>query len=480
MYGTNNPVQHPSHEADSCTAVPELQRLQYFFGQMLSVADFRSEQQYFLEKLKLHNRCFHGYGTVCGLRVEPAPFEKPCETENDRKRHHLHALLVEVEEKLAAAEKAGDAATEAALKIEIEEIRQRLECLPKECPPPPVRPKVIVECGVAVDCQGNEIIVRRPQTLDLWALLSADDKKAFEHDARTVYLSVCFCERPVSPVRLVNTDTCDPSSDCLYGRMQDSFRFSVSLKAPEHDHRCETCCTDCGQACLLLARIDCVRAEGGVEPWQIHNHVRRLLAKYETTRIVGVNWTHGATYSVEEADQLLGGSYAPGDHQGLVIQFSQPVRIDSLMRGVVDLWVIEGGEGRRAGLYNLAKILTPHEPDSRGFTRRIHVRYRGDETLENGDRVLITIRCAFIVDECCRGVDGVNVGGFVPHLPGQEFEKFRKELPHRGCAQPPGHYGPWTTGVGVPGTTFESWFFIHREHEPERPPQPRWSQDEES
>ena len=466
MYGKTNQAQHPPRERDACTVVPELQRLQYFFGQALSVSDFRSEQQYFREKLKLHNRCFHGYGTVCGLRVEAALAEEICETEHDRRRRELEAQINAVENELAEAHAAGDVQAEEKLKAELEALRQRLECLPKGCPPPPLRPKIIVDCGIAVDCEGNEIIVRRPQTIDLWALLSPEDQRKLECEPAMTYLSVCFCERPVSPVRAVRTDTCDSSADCLYGRMQDSFRFHISLTTPKLDERCETCCTACDDPCLLLARIDCVRAEGQIEPWQIHNHVRRLLAKYETTRIIGVNWTHGATYSVEEADRLLGGQFAGGDHQGLVVEFSRPIRVDSLQRGIVDLWAIEGGGGRRAGIYNLSKIVTAHHPDAHGFARRIHIRYRGDETLENGDRLLITIRCAFILDACCRGVDGTHVGGFVPQLHDPEFEQFRKERPQRGCAEPPGHCGPWTSGVGIAGTTFESWFFVRREEEP--------------
>src|SRR5438445_618356 len=46
-------------------------RLNYFFGQVLGVRHFRAEQDYFREKLKLHNRCLHGYGIVCGLDLAP-------------------------------------------------------------------------------------------------------------------------------------------------------------------------------------------------------------------------------------------------------------------------------------------------------------------------------------------------------------------------------------------------------------------------
>ncbi|MCB0255943.1 MAG: hypothetical protein KDI55_19665 [Anaerolineae bacterium] len=48
------------------------QRVNYEFGQVLGVDEFRQEQQYFLQKEYLHNRSLHGYGTVSGLRVSAA------------------------------------------------------------------------------------------------------------------------------------------------------------------------------------------------------------------------------------------------------------------------------------------------------------------------------------------------------------------------------------------------------------------------
>ena len=58
-----------------CAEIPEFERLNYFYGQMLGAADFRAEQAFFREKLKLHNRCLHGYGVVCGLEVRPVAVE---------------------------------------------------------------------------------------------------------------------------------------------------------------------------------------------------------------------------------------------------------------------------------------------------------------------------------------------------------------------------------------------------------------------
>lgn len=49
-----------------------LERVNYFEGQLLSVSDLRAEQEYFLARLRRHNRHLHGWGVVCGLRVRMA------------------------------------------------------------------------------------------------------------------------------------------------------------------------------------------------------------------------------------------------------------------------------------------------------------------------------------------------------------------------------------------------------------------------
>jgi hypothetical protein len=46
-----------------------LKRVRYFSGQVLSAEDFSAEQEYFLEKHRLHNRTLHGAGVISGLAV---------------------------------------------------------------------------------------------------------------------------------------------------------------------------------------------------------------------------------------------------------------------------------------------------------------------------------------------------------------------------------------------------------------------------
>ena len=58
-------------------AFPELVRVNYFHGQYLGAREFRAEQAYVRAKLRLMNRCLHGYGVVCGLEVTPEPPPEP-------------------------------------------------------------------------------------------------------------------------------------------------------------------------------------------------------------------------------------------------------------------------------------------------------------------------------------------------------------------------------------------------------------------
>src|SRR6516162_5603599 len=78
---------------EGCLEFPELRRLNYFFGQMLNVQDFQTEQNFFREKLKLHNRCLHGYGVVCGLSVEPVPVPKECDEKQEAEERELWEQL---------------------------------------------------------------------------------------------------------------------------------------------------------------------------------------------------------------------------------------------------------------------------------------------------------------------------------------------------------------------------------------------------
>jgi hypothetical protein len=448
------------HGKGDCAPVPEFRRLNYTYGQLLGVADFRTEQSYFREKQRLHNRCLHGYGVVCGLLVHPAD-DPPHWAPSDKDKAREEALrknLADVQSKLAAAGEAD----KAKLEIEIADLKRQLKELTDRhgAEAPPVR--VTIDCGVALDCEGNELVVRRPLVVDLWHELSTEDRERITDEPQPLYLSLCYCEQPVDPIRPVLADQCGAVPDCSYGKLRDSVRIHVSLTAPEEDMRCETCCSACGECCLLLARIDGFRRGSPVDPANVHNEVRRRLSTYQSTVITGVNWVHGGEYERDVANKAFG---FDSDAGGIEIHFSRPVRVSTIKRGVVELWRIEGGGGKAAGISEISGRFVGL-PGS-GFVSKIRYRpgdvedTRDDENrdrLDYRDRVLITVRCAFILDKCCRPVDGANVGGHVPPL--QDATVPDGQAAAAECTTPPWGYGPWTSGNGTPGSTFESWIIV--------------------
>jgi len=54
-------------------ALVNLERVHYFPRQLLTADDLTADSEYFRAKMRRHNRFLHGWGTVCGLAVSPAP-----------------------------------------------------------------------------------------------------------------------------------------------------------------------------------------------------------------------------------------------------------------------------------------------------------------------------------------------------------------------------------------------------------------------
>lgn len=455
---TPHPTSHPhgapehrTHGEVSCPDVPEFRRLRYLYGQMLGAADFQAEQSYHRDKLRLHNRCLHGYGVVCGMLVHSADDPPVCEPEGVAEAREIRAEIAALETQRATTE--GEARQ--AIDARTQTLRQRCKALPDpDCyPPPPTR--ITIDCGVALDCHGNELVLRRKLTFDPWVLLPASERKHAGGETVALYVSLCYCEQGIDPIRPVLSDPCGTAAECTYGKLRETVHVLVSLTPPAEDRRCETCCTACAECCLLLARIDCFRPGERLDPTAIHNEVRRRLTPVQgpATVITGINWVHGAHYSKAQGEQLLG-TY--DEARGIEIHFSRPVLASTLQRGVVELWRLEGGGGR-SGYITEIRGRFIDLPKS-GTVTSIRYRQADEEDLDGGDRILIQLRCAFILDECCRPVDGAHVGGRVPPLPGAILPDDYD--PPTDCVIPPWGYPPWTSGNGSPGSSFESWFIV--------------------
>ncbi|MEU7568104.1 hypothetical protein AB0A99_19235 [Streptomyces fradiae] len=405
---------------------PPPRRLRYFHGQMLGARDFQREQDYHRGKARLRLRRLLGYGVVCGLLVEPVR-EHGCPPGGDARGP---------EDDRAAAD--GAAAGRRG-------------------------PRVRVTPGLAVDSDGNEITVRDAHVVDLRRALPPA-----ERDADTVWVGVRYAERPVEPTRAVYGDACGDTDDCAYGWTEECHRIVVTGSEPPADERCDTCSTPGGPGVLWLARVEVPRGHEPPRADRIHMDVRRPFGRHVPTVITGVNWIHGHTYTVDEARALLG---TQDQDAGLVVRFSGDVRTDSLRPGVVDLQVVEGGSGRNASTWFMGGAFTGPGDGCGEFTRWFRYRQTTRETLQDGDRVLITVRAAFLLDRCRRPVDGTHVGGRVPLIADPRDPRdpagagaADAGAPGGGAAGgpdlPPSGVGPWTSGTGAGGDVFESWFFV--------------------
>jgi hypothetical protein len=395
---------------DVCARVPYFDRLNYFYGQLLGARDFRLEQDFFREKLRLHNRCLHGYGVVCGLEVRPCGGPVKCPDPVWDPHGHYHSIADTPDPKSA---RAGQTA-----------------------PHDPVL--IRIDCGFALDCDGNELVVRSPIVIDIRDVHKGDA-------TRPLYVTLCYCEHPIEPVRPVVTDACG-GAPCAHGKVRETVRVRVTREAPADDDRCDPCCEPCTSDCVLLARIDPFDWDVALTDQDVHNEVRRYIGEYTHAVVTGISWKHGGAYTEEEAAKLL-------DH--VEVRFSRPIQVDTVRDGVCDLWVIEGGRGRHAGVNHIDALFVDLPAD--GMTDRVILKQTTGEGVEDGDRVLVTLRTGFLLDACCRHVAGAHCGR-VPVLP--DFANLGRATAWKTCDHPPGRFAPWTSGPGPESDRFESWFFV--------------------
>jgi hypothetical protein len=370
-------------------------RLNYFFGQVLGVRHFRAEQDYVREKLKLHNRCLHGYGIVCGLDLSP-----PAALNN----------VVPVD-------------------------------------------TVHVGLGLALDANGDELVLRNDVDVNLFNLLSPADQATVTGTASTLYLSLCYHETPLEPMRPVVPDACGVPAGCAFGMIREDACLKVSLAPPVADTRASTCCQpplDDGTS-VLLGVINGYKKGTTLAAADLDGSARRPVAAATLTSVSGINWYHGGSVSAANADAAL------KDPNGLTITFSQPVSSETLVQGVIDLYRVAFADGAITRIPG--DVVTP-PPASPPVTSARFIKAAGSpNNFTPSDRVLVVVRSAFILDANCRPVDGVNSGGRVPTSNPLAFFSAPATKP-TGCLTQPLRDAPWLSGSGSPGGNFESWFFI--------------------
>lgn len=467
---------------ETCECLPRPVRMNYFHGQLISERDLRTEQLYFREKLRHANRCLHGYGVLCGLLVHPGEPPEDCLPDDSKQRKEIRRELAKLEEKIAALkaelEQAETDEEKTALVDKLdaaqerqEQLRQNLDGLNDarpdtdhddcEEPPQPVH-LVRVSCGAAIDCDGNDIILAHDQPVNILALLTPSEReKLSDGHPHTVYLSVCYQECGLEPTRPFALDSCATTTACQYSRVAEGGRLTASLSAPVEDLRCEPCCDCCDDPCILLAAIEVMRDEP-IEKADIDHSVRRRFGLYEATVITGISWTHGATYDSDTANEILG---TRDENGGIEITFSRPVHVSTLTHGVIELLRITGGRG-------LSGVIAAMEGEyvglpADGMVDRVRYRDTTGETVQPKDRIMIVVRGPFILDGCCRPIDGLHIGGRVPRIDGDGdgkkaalAEQDANGAATQVCTYPPYGPVPWaSSGSG----NFESWFSVAEE-----------------
>lgn len=422
------------------------ERNRYFTGKYMAARDFQDEQTYFLSRHRLHNRLLHGWGIVCGLKVTYHP---------DHERNP-----------------------------------------DSECS----RRWVVVHPGIALDCCGRELIVRREIAFELPLPRppKEDEKKPpapedyKQEDAsqqlegedengpgnsldddddvmrEPFLLALRYTEEEIERVpALYNEGTCDPSRTEANRVRECAEVVVVSLddvegdcwRTPEGDPdaHCRDDCADdlvgIGGSCLdpvcpckefvplALIRFDPEHPE---KRFEIERRGRRYLPTPPEllTHIVDVNWPHGGELTLDQLNNDLKGK--------LVVTFDRrllPADGDATGINPFTFTVQYGGIQR-----NL-EFLPYAEGDEPRLSDDCHAVFTIDPDYINRDRpadrkqydrynilgsvVYITLKCDFILDCHDNPVDGDFLRAVMP------------------------------TGDGVPGGVFESWFRVVYEKEEE-------------
>ena len=168
-------------ETNATAACPECEigsftRNHYFTGKLLVERDFRQEQDYYVDKLRLHEQRLHGWGVVCGLKV--TQHENPA-------------------------------------------CRDRFVC---------------IEPGLAIDCCGHDIYVPEMDCIDLTqldaikALVKAKDQKP-----HILQICIRYKECPTEPIPVLYDDCGCDDTQCAPNRILESYEVDVMVDQPGPD-----------------------------------------------------------------------------------------------------------------------------------------------------------------------------------------------------------------------------------------------------
>jgi hypothetical protein len=192
-----------------CETLESGERVRYFSRQLLTAEDMRTEQEYFMARMRRHNRFLHGFGVVCGFDV--------------RKK------------------------TDGTLAVDV---------FP----------------GYALSPCGNEVWLQKCVTLDLKSCLTGSQDPCTPCSASTVpddstvmerFIAIRHKECPTRPARTLPAGCgCDETA-CEYSRVRDGFDIQCLYTLPQShvtkqpdDSRRVPVCGDCpSDDWIVLAKV---------------------------------------------------------------------------------------------------------------------------------------------------------------------------------------------------------------------------------
>ena len=312
---------------------------------------------------------------------------------------------------------------------------------------------LFIEPGLALDAEGNELIVRERDSclkFNLWEMLSEADQQTVTKEltdnhcdwySKPLFVCLHHHECPLGASTPITPDSPWRDAPQAVGevpRRRPGLRLAHAASRGQAPRdmllRRPLACDG-----LLLARVNHLPGAPG-EARGCPQLVRRRVGTYPFTTITGINWRHGVDHHREYVRHLL--------REGLVIDFSRPVLVETLKRGVVDTYHIESKSTRHPNIIELrGEIAACRDKTTTELRYRVT---RLEECPESADRVLVVVRSGFILDECCRPVDGLNVGGRVPDAPDEKPHHFAPGPvdPCQHFADPPWGYAPWRWATG--------------------------------
>lgn len=168
-------AHNPPHESQAICPACDFEpftRNAYWTGKLMLARDFIDEQRYVVEKLRHHNQHLHGFGVVCGLKV-------------------------------VAHDK--------------DSCRDRFVC---------------VEPGTAVDCCGNDIILRDKDCLDLFTVPEIKAlKERGDTDEHVLQICIRYSECGTEDIPVLYDECGCDDNRCAPNRVLESYELGVILDA---------------------------------------------------------------------------------------------------------------------------------------------------------------------------------------------------------------------------------------------------------